>query len=279
MLPNLAFWHPQIVHFVIALLIVGVLLRLVSLTGRFPFTGPAAATLLLLGTGAAVLAVKSGTDAHGAVERIPGAREAVNEHEDAGHDTRNVFLVVSALELAALGLGNRPARRWVLVASGVVGLAGMWPVYRVGALGGELVFRYAGGVGTYYGDTTDVQHLVLASLYEEAMADRAAQRPDAAAQAFEQLAARFPGDPSIQLLHAQSLVVDKHDGRAALAALAQIAPPADNRFFQFQYAYTKADAYVAAGVIDSARATLEALSQAFPNNPRIKQRLAQLAPK
>ena len=276
MLPNLAFWHPQIVHFVIALLIVGVLLRLISLTGRFAFTGPAAATLLLLGTAAAVVAVKSGTDAHGAVERIPGARAAVNEHEDAGHDTRNVFLIVSALELAALGLGKRPMRRWVLVASGLVGLGGMWPVYRAGALGGELVFKYAGGVGTYYGDTADVQHLMLAGLYQKGMAEREAKHPDAAAQAFEQLAAEFPGDPSVQLLHAQSLVVDKHDGRAALAALAQIMPPADNRFFRFQYDYTKADAYVAAGVVDSARATLEALSQAFPNNPRIKQRIAQL---
>ena len=62
----------------------------------------------------------------------------------------------------------------------------------------------------------------------------------------------------------------------ALAALAQIQVPADNRFFRFQYDYTKADAYVAAGVVDSARTTLEGLSQAFPNNPRIKQRLEQL---
>ncbi len=276
MLPNLGFWHPQIVHFVIALLIVGVLLRLISLTGRYPFTNPAATTLLLLGTVAAVVAVKSGADAHGAVERIPGVRTAVNEHEDAGHDTRNVFLVVSALELVALGLGKRPVRRWVLVASGVVGLAGMWPVYRAGMLGGELVFKYAGGVGVHYGDTTDVQHLVLAGLYQEAMAERSAKHPDAAAAAFEQLAAKFPDDPSVQLLHAQSLVVDKHDGRAALAALAGISVPADNRFFRFQYDYTKADAYVAAGVVDSARATLEALSQAFPNNPRIKRRLAEL---
>jgi predicted Zn-dependent protease len=157
-----------------------------------------------------------------------------------------------------------------------VGLAGMWPVYRAGALGGELVFRYAGGVGTYYGDTTDVQRLVLAGLYQEAMTERAANHPDAAAAAFEQLAAKYPDDPSIQLLRAQSLVVDQHDGRAALAALARITVPADNRFFRFQYDYTKADAYVAAGAVDSARATLEALSQAFPNNPRIKQRLAQL---
>src|SRR5256885_16016734 len=61
---SLAALHPQIVHFVIALLFVGVLFRCVSLTGRAPFTGPAARVLLLVGTGAAVLAVQSGTAAH-----------------------------------------------------------------------------------------------------------------------------------------------------------------------------------------------------------------------
>jgi uncharacterized membrane protein len=100
MIPNIAYWHPPIAHFVVALLIVGVILRLISLSGRLAFTGPAAALLLLAGTGAAVVAVQSGTDAHGPVERIPGVRNAVAVHEDAGHDTRNVFLVVAALELA-----------------------------------------------------------------------------------------------------------------------------------------------------------------------------------
>src|ERR1700741_649068 len=107
-MPNLAVYHPIIVHFAIALLIVGVIFRWISLAtahrGRALFTGPAAATLLLAGTAAAYLAAKSGTDAHGPVERIPGAREAVMEHEEAGEWARDVFLVVAALELIALGL-------------------------------------------------------------------------------------------------------------------------------------------------------------------------------
>ena len=83
-MPNIATFHPQIVHFVVALLVVGVAMRLVSLTGRLKFTGPAAATLILLGTVAAFAAVQSGTQAHGPVERIPGVRAAVVEHEAAG---------------------------------------------------------------------------------------------------------------------------------------------------------------------------------------------------
>src|SRR6266581_3881176 len=101
-MPNLASWHPQIVHFAIVLLVAGVLFRWISLTGRAAFTGPAAAVLLLAGTVAAMLAVQSGTDAHGPVERVPGARTAVMEHEEWGERTRHMLLVVAALEIAAL---------------------------------------------------------------------------------------------------------------------------------------------------------------------------------
>jgi uncharacterized membrane protein len=47
--PNLAPFHPQIVHCVVALLIMGVLLRLVALTGKVRFAGGAATTLIVLG--------------------------------------------------------------------------------------------------------------------------------------------------------------------------------------------------------------------------------------
>lgn len=277
-MPNIAYWHPQVVHFVVALLFIGVLLRLASLAGRWTFTGPAAATLILLGTAAAVVAVKSGTDAHGPVERIPGARSAVTEHEDAGEWTRDIFLVVAALEIAALAVGARPVRRWVLAASGVLGLAGLAAVYRTAEFGGALVYKYAGGVGTRYGDSTDVQRLLLAGLYQQAMQDRAAKRPEAAAQTLAELAQRFPGDPAVQLLRAESQVLDLKDGKAALATLGQVGVPPDNPLLRSRYGFIKADAYVAAGFTDSARSTLEALSQAFPNNQRIKQRLEQLKP-
>src|SRR6266498_2238671 len=109
-MPNLASWHPQIVHFAIVLLAVGVLFRWISLTGRAPFTGPAAAVLLIVGTVAAVLAVQSGTDAHGPVERVPGARAAVMEHEEWGERTRNIFLIVAALEIGAFLVARRAGR-------------------------------------------------------------------------------------------------------------------------------------------------------------------------
>jgi len=277
-MPNLATWHPQIVHFVIALLCVGVLFRLISLTGRAAFTGPAAAVLLLGGTVAAMLAVKSGTDAHGPVERVPGAREAVIEHEEAGKKARTVFLFVAAFEIAALALARRSPRvtKGLTVASALVGLAGGVMLYEAAEHGGELVYTYAGGVGIRSGDTADVSRLLVAGLYHSAQQARTRHDSAAAADLFGELARRFPDDTTVRFLAVESLVRDRNDGKAALAALARLSVPADNPRLRVRYDFLKADAFVAAGRPDSARATLERLGAAFPDNPRIKDRLAQI---
>src|SRR2546422_10217454 len=120
-MPNIGAYHPIIVHFAIALLVLGVIFRWVSLTGRAPFTGPAAATVLILGAAAAVLAVHSGTDAHGPVERIPGVRQAVMDHEEAGDWGAKGLLVGGLLEVVALG-GQK--RRGGDARGGVVGAGG-----------------------------------------------------------------------------------------------------------------------------------------------------------
>jgi uncharacterized membrane protein len=278
-MPNLAFYHPQIVHFAVALLFVGVAFRWVSLFRKVAFADAAAATLLLLGTFAAVTAVKSGTDAHGPVERIPGARAAVIEHEEAGEQARNIFLVVAALELAALGstrLRIARFRKAVNAGSAVVGLLGAFSLYHASEHGGELVYAYAGGVGTRYGDTTHVNRLLLAGLYQAALQARAQHRPEDAAQLFEQLGRRYPQDTTVRFLAIESLVQDKKDGRAALQALAGISVAPNDRRLRLRYGYLRADAFVAMGRVDSARATLESLGRDFPDVTRIQERLAQL---
>jgi len=273
---SLAALHPQVVHFVIALLFVGVLLRCVSLTGRVPFTGPAAAVLLLLGTGAAVLAVQSGTAAHGPVERVPGARAAVTQHEEWGERTRNIFLVVAALEIAALVPAVSRWRKGVLAASALVGLGGAVSLYEAADLGGDLVYAYAGGVGIRSGDPADVGRLLVAGLYHEAMLERKAGKPTDAAQLIGQLAQRYPDDTSVRLLVVESLLVDKHDAKGALAALQWFPAAPDSRFLRFRVGLLRADALAAAGAPDSARLVLQGMSAEFSNNGAIRDRLAKL---
>lgn len=277
-MPNIASWHPQIVHFAIALLCAGVLFRWISLTGRAAFTGPAAAVLLLAGTLAAVAAVHSGTQAHGPVERIPGVRNAVVEHEEAGERARNVFLLVAVLEIGALVAMGRSARvtKGLMIASALVGLLGGWAIYEAGEHGGDLVYSYAGGVGIRSGDSTDVDRLLLAGLYQAAQQARARHDSAGAADLFGQLSRRYPADTTVRFLAIESLLRDKGDAKSALAVLSGMRVPDDNPRLRLRRDFLKVDAFLATGHADSARATLEQLAAAFPDNPRIKDRLAQI---
>jgi len=274
--PNIGFFHPQIVHFVIAGLLLGIAFRWVSLTGKLAWTDRAATVLLVLGTIAAVFAVMSGTQTHELSERIPGVALAVQAHEDAGHDVRNLFLVIAALELLALVPALMKWRRWLVMASAALCVWGAYEVYEVGDLGGDLVYEYAGGVGTRSGDSTDVNNVMRSALFNRAMLDRQQKNAAAAAQDFAELAARFPNDPQVQLAAIGSMVQDKHDGPAALAALAKFPVPDTTSRLWGRYQMTRVDAFQAAGMTDSARAVLQMMIARRPGNPFLKARLEKL---
>jgi hypothetical protein len=237
---------------------------------------PAALTLLAAGTIAAGLAVQSGTAAHGPVESVPGTRPAVVEHEEWGIRTRNVFYGVMAIEAIALVLWRSPRRRLAYAASAVVGLGGLFCLYEAGEHGGELVYSYAGGVGIRSGDPADVERLLLAGLYNEALVERKAGRPIEAAKLLTLAAERHPGDPEVQLAAAQSLLVDRKDARAAIEKLKSIQPPQDNRSLRIRHGLLTADALEAAGQRDGAAAVVQGLVTEYPDVPRLKQRLETL---
>jgi len=269
-------FHPQVVHFAIALLIVGVVFRLLSLTGRIAFAGPAASVLLLLGTALAVAAAQTGIAAHGPVERVPGSRDAVVEHEDWGIRARNVFLAVAALEILALVLARRGKARPAHLLSGAVGLAGLFCLYEAAEHGGELVYSYAGGVGIRSGEPEDVARLLLAGLYHQAQLDRKAGRPAEASRLIEEMARRFPDDLEVQMLAAESLLLDGKEAEGAIAALDRISVPQDNRRLVSRHGILRADALQGAGRADEARSVLEALLARYPDSSSVKEKLTNL---
>jgi uncharacterized membrane protein len=273
--PNLAAFHPQVVHFVIGILIVGVAFRIVALTGRLKWTGPAATTLLVIGGVAAYVAAKSGTAAHGPVERIPGAREAVQEHEEWGERTRNVFVGVALLELVALALSGGAAKT-VRAVSALAGLAGVGVLYETAEHGGELVYAYAGGVGIRSGNPEDVGRLLTAGLYNEAQVARKAGKGDDANRLIQMLVERNPTDATTRLMWAESQLVDKKNPQGALAALDSISVRPDDARLRPRRDMLASDALREAGRTDSAKALLQALATQFPQNPRIKAKLDSL---
>ncbi len=278
-MPQIGSFHPQIVHFVIGLLGAGVVLRLISLTGKFRFTNPAATTLIVAGTLAALVAVQSGDQAHDVAERIPGAREAVVNHEEWGKRTRNLFIGIAVLELVTLLLSRSERRqraaRVVAMTTGVLSLVGLFFLYETGEHGGELVYRYAGGVGTRHGDAEDVQRLLVAGLYHNAIQDREAGRSEDAARLIAELERRQPNDPTIRLLAIESTLVDRKDASSAMAALRGFAPGEDQRLGA-RAGLLRVDAFLAAGQRDSAVLKMQQLRQQFPQNTRIQARADSL---
>jgi tetratricopeptide (TPR) repeat protein len=137
------------------------------------------------------------------------------------------------------------------------------------------VYAYAGGVGIRSGDPKDVERLLLTGYYHQALADRAAGRTEQAGALISAAAARFPSDPEVRMLAADSMLKDQKNPQAALDMLAAIQVPANNRFMAFQRANLQADAYEALGQKEAAAAALEPLLKGFPN-PRLQQRIDSL---
>ena len=275
-MPNIAGIHPIVVHFAIALIVLGVIFRALSLWSRLSWLGPTAAILLIVGTLASVVAAKSGVDAHGPVERVPGARAAVVDHESWGLWARNIAFVVAGLELLGLALRRNPRVRNLHVASAVVGFAALVAVVQAGNLGGRLVYSYAGGVGIRFGDPADVQRLLLAGLYHQSQLDRSAGRADRASALITQAAAFEPSNLELQILAAESQLVDRKSPPAAIDALQMIRIPTDDTRLQIRHGLAMADALEAAGQKDGARALLQSLLASNPTNARLKDRLSKL---
>ena len=274
--------HPVVVHFAIALLVAGVLFRVASLGGtsflggRLAFAGPAACILLLAGTAAVYVAVQSGHAASDEAEAIPGVEPVVHEHEDWAEWTYRLFVVVSMLEVAGVVLARWGKATPALLASGALGLGGLYLVYETGEHGGEVVYSYAGGVGTRSRDPRDVNHLFLAGLYGQAMQDRGAGKPADAARLIELLAARFPGDLEVQLLLAESQLEDHKDPAAATATLSRLQVPKDEPRLRLRHGILLSDALVSSGHPDAAKATLHNLKSDFGDSGQLKERLRRL---
>lgn len=283
-MPSLAAFHPQIVHFVIGLLVVGVALRLVSLTGRLRYTSPAATTLILIGTVAAWLAVRSGTDAHGPVERIPGVRAMVVHHEEQAEKALNLFYIVAAIELIGLAMTRKESiarhSRWVFGASAVMGLVANLQLYEAAEHGGEIVYSYGGGPGLRTDDPRDTERLLVAGLYNQAIADRKAGRHAEAADLFSVLVRRSPGDTTVQLLNAESLALDSKKYPEALAAIDAVQIASNDLRLTARKATLKADIYVAMGQPDLAKGALAGaiagMPQTAPQSARLKAKLDSL---
>jgi uncharacterized membrane protein len=275
MFDDLGYFHPIVVHFPIALTFVAAGARILWLVFKHEWLSNAATALWVCATLGALAATYTGDEAHGPVERVPGSRDAVVEHEDWGKRTRNLLIGISIIELGALALkGNR--QKGLRYVSAAAGLVAMFFMFETGDHGGELVYSYAGGVGIRTGDDADVERLLLAGLHHQAQRDRAAGRTEDAAILVRELARRFPNDSTVALLAVESMLRDSKNPAGALAALDSIQLPKTSRGLYLNAAILRADALIAVGHRDSARSMLNALTSDYPTSARLRAKLDSL---
>lgn len=270
-MPDVGAYHPIVVHFAIALLMVGVLFRWIALAGRVAFADAAATPLVVLATVAALVAAWSGEEASVAAEGVPGAAAAVHAHETWGARTRDVAIVLAIVEVVAAASGGRRVR----AASALVGTVAVACVAQTGRLGGELVYGHAAGVGVRSGDPADVARLLVAGLSAQADVDDRAGRRDDAAALLELAAKRFPDDGAVQLRAAQALLEDRKDPADALALLQRPAAAEEPRQ-RLRRGWLTADALEALGRGEEARTVVERLRTEFPDDARVRRRLARV---
>lgn len=136
--------HPMIVHFPIALLILGFLSEVVGLISKKEFFDDAAFLLLITGALGAVAAVLSGSYAAGGLEEAGTLKQAVEIHQGAAELAMWLALVAAAFRIVlAFTKKYTGFLRYVAV---FLFLITVLAVARAGYYGGELVFKHAAGV-------------------------------------------------------------------------------------------------------------------------------------
>jgi uncharacterized membrane protein len=270
---DLGYWHPVIVVFVVAWLVTGVLLRALSFTGRVAWASYAATVLLIAGALLAFLALESGEAASQTVERLPWAVDAVHQHEAAGKWAAWVFMAVGALEAGLAFLRRRSRERQVAIGSLVLGVFGLSVILMAAYRGGAVVFSYGGGVGTRTGDTADRGRAFLSAAFGVVEADRRDGRPGDAVRLLEEMVRRYPGDLGLQLLVAESKLVDLKDAGAALEVLGRISIPKEEPALRQRHGLLLVDALLKKGQRGAAAAALQSLRTEFPNSQEVRDRM------
>ncbi len=141
---NTDFLHPMIVHFPIALLLVGFLSEILGLILKKEFFTKTAFYLLILGTLGVVAAYVSGDIAGEGIAETGALKNALELHEEAAK--LSLWLMTAA---AIIRIGfvfwkkYAGVYKWVSL---ILFLVGVLSIIRTGYYGGELVFKHAAGV-------------------------------------------------------------------------------------------------------------------------------------
>ncbi|MFA3783309.1 DUF2231 domain-containing protein [Melioribacteraceae bacterium 4301-Me] len=136
--------HPMIVHFPIALLIIGFLFDVLSLFVKKDFFSNAGFYLLILGTVGVIAAYFSGDYAGDGITETGTLKQALEIHEEAAKLTLWIVITAAVFRIFLVSL-----KKYHKIYKGIfliLFLFGVLSIFRTGFYGGQLVYKHAAGV-------------------------------------------------------------------------------------------------------------------------------------
>jgi uncharacterized membrane protein len=136
--------HPMVVHFPIALIVVGFFSDLIGVLLKRDFFLRAGLYLLLLGTAGVVAAYFSGDFAGEGLAEGGALKQALETHESAA--TFSLWVMVATVLVRITLLATKKftgVLRWIPIS---FFLLGVLSIARTGFYGGQLVYKHAAGV-------------------------------------------------------------------------------------------------------------------------------------
>lgn len=141
---DLTHLHPMIVHFPIALLIVGFLSDLIGILTKREFFTQAGFYLLILGAAGVIAAFISGDQAGSGISEEGVLKQALETHEGAASLTIWIVSIAAVFRLALVLL--KKFKGVLKMLSLALFLFAVLSIGRTGFYGGELVYKHAAGV-------------------------------------------------------------------------------------------------------------------------------------
>ncbi len=141
---DLTHLHPMIVHFPIALLLVGFLSDIVGLTTKREFYSQVGFLMLVLGTLGLLAAYITGKLAGSGITEAGALMQALDTHEESATLTLWVVLIAAGFRISLVLL--KKYKGALKIVSLTLFFLGVLAITRTGYYGGELVFKHAAGV-------------------------------------------------------------------------------------------------------------------------------------
>jgi uncharacterized membrane protein len=149
---DLTHLHPMIVHFPIALLIVGFLSDIVGLLTKRDFFTQTGFYLFTLGAVGVIAAFVTGDQAGDGIMEEGALKQALEIHEEAATLAIWVTSIAAVFRIALFFLKKYSGV--LKMVSLALGLLAVMAIARTGYYGGELVYKHAAGVQLDFGSGT-----------------------------------------------------------------------------------------------------------------------------